>query len=524
MYEGICNFAAFNSAIGNENFWMGKGRPKITFENIHHNVFWPAAAIILAFLSITIAYKDTIGSFFEKIQESTATSSGWFFIITVNLVLIFCFFVAFSRFGKIRLGGQEAKTEFSTPAWFAMLFSAGMGIGILFWSVAEPISHYSSRPMGATTDAMAAKDSMDLSFLHWGLHAWGIYALVGLGLSYFAFNKKLPLTISSLFYPLLGKRVYGLIGDVIDILAVIATLFGLATSLGLGAQQISSGLNFLYGWEVTDNNQVMIITGVTFMATISVVLGIDKGVRRLSELNLVVAALFLTTMIIVGPTLFIADSFVSNLGSYINTLPKISFWTEAYEQTNWQNDWTVFYWAWWIAWSPFVGMFIARVSRGRTIKEFILGVLIVPSIVTFLWFSAFGGTAIFTEMNDIGIISAAVNEDVSTALFKLLDQFPWPLVSSTIGVVLIISFFVTSSDSGSLVIDSITSGGKLDAPKGQRVFWALTEGAAAIALLLGGGLTALQTVSITSGLPFAVMLLIICYSLYKSLKDYKQEE
>lgn len=494
--------------------------------DIHGPVFWPAAIIIVLFIAITLIVGEPMEKVFDNIQDGISDNVGWFFVLVVNIFLFFTLFLAFSRFGKIRLGGKNAEPEFSTMAWFAMLFSAGMGIGILFWSVAEPITHFQAPPISAEPESReAAIEAMNFTFLHWGLHAWGIYALVGMALAFFAYNRKLPLTIRSVFYPILGKRIYGWPGNVIDVLAVVATLFGLATSLGLGVKQVSAGLSYLFGITDSPITQVVLIGIITLMATGSVVLGIDKGVRVLSEWNIRIAAVFLLFMIILGPTLFILDSFTQNTGNYLQNVLALSFWTESYQQSDWQNSWTVFYWAWWISWSPFVGMFIARVSRGRTIREFVLGVLIVPTILTFLWLTAFGGSAILLELTGSDVISAAVSENVATALFVLLEQFPFSFFTSLIGVLLVTSFFVTSSDSGSLVIDSITAGGKLDAPVGQRIFWAFTEGGVAAVLLIGGGLGALQTAAIITGLPFALVLLVMCYSLYRGLKmELSKEE
>lgn len=493
--------------------------------DVHGPVFWPSAILIVVFIAMTLIVGEPMQEIFKTVQTGISNVGGWFFILCVNIFLIFCFYLAFSKYGRIRLGGQDARPEFSTGAWFAMLFSAGMGIGILFWSVAEPVSHFMSPPESALGDIAPedipnrtrAANAMGLTYLHWGMHAWGIYALVGLALAFFAYSRKLPLSLRSVFYPLLGDRIHGWIGDVIDTVAVIATLFGLATSLGFGVSQVAAGLNHVFDIGDSIWLEVGLILGITAVATISVVLGVDKGVKVLSELNMRLAVVFLAFLIIVGPTLFIFDSFIQNLGYYAQNLAEMSFWAETYQQTDWQNGWTVFYWAWWISWSPFVGMFIARVSRGRTVREFILGVLIVPSLLTFFWLSAFGGSALFLEINGMADMADAASEP-ATALFKLLDQFPLSSITSIVGIVLVTIFFVTSSDSGSLVIDSITAGGKLDAPVGQRIFWAQTEGAVAAVLLLGGGLKALQTAAITTGLPFAFVLLVMCYSLRQGLQ------
>lgn len=406
--------------------------------------------------------------------------------------------------------------------WFAMLFSAGMGIGLLFYSVAEPMFHFVSSPLAAPGTAEAARRAMDVTFLHWGLHPWAIYTMVGLALAFFAFNKGLPLSIRSVFYPVLGERIHGPIGNIVDILATVATLFGVATSLGLGVQQVNAGLNHLFGIEQSPTVQVILIAGITALATWSVLAGLSAGIRRLSEINLVLATLLCLFVLILGPTLFILNAFGENLGHYIQYLPQLSTWNETYETSTWQNSWTVFYWGWWIAWSPFVGMFIARVSYGRTVREFILGVLFVPSLITFAWLTIFGNSALQVELVGAGGIARAVQENLPVALFVLLENFPLQEVTSMLTVLVIVTFFVTSSDSGSMVIDIITAGGNPDPPKLQRLFWALLEGAVAAALLVGGGLVALQTAAISTGLPFALVLLFMIYSLRRGLAEYTE--
>lgn len=500
----------------------GKGLKK--YFDIHGPVFWPSVILILVMIITTLSMGEDAETMYTAIQNFISDNGGWLFIISVSVFLIFAIVIAFSRMGNIRLGGAEARPEFSTTAWFAMLFSAGMGIGIMFWSVAEPMTHFLESPMEVGGAEDAAQQAMSLTYLHWGFHAWGIYAIVGLSLAFFAFNRGFPLSFRSIFYPVLGDRIEGWIGDVIDILAVLATLFGLATSLGLGVKQISAGLNDLFALPDTVWLQVGLIIGITMIATVSVFLGIDKGVRVLSEINIRIAVVFLLFMIAVGPTIYIFDSFVQNMGHYFGNVARYSFWTEAYEGSTWQNTWTVFYWAWWISWSPYVGMFIARISKGRTVREFVLGVLIAPSLITFLWLSAFGGSAISLEMADIGNIGATALDNEAMSLFVLLEQFPWSFVTSITAIILVMSFFVTSSDSGSLVIDGLTSGGKLDAPVGQRVFWAQVEGAVAAVLLIGGGLNALRTASVITGLPFLFILMLMCYSLYKGLKEEQQKK
>ena len=507
-----------------------KRSDKRTFLGIKANgpVFITSLLVIFILVATTLIVGKPMESYFAQIQTVVSNNTGWFFILMVNALLLFALYLGFSKFGKIRLGGKEAKPEFSKKGWFAMLFSAGMGIGLLFWSVAEPIFHYNSNPLIDNTDKIAAaKSAMGITFLHWGVHAWAIYAIVGLALAFFTFNRKLPLTIRSIFYPLFGDKIYGPIGDTIDIISVIATIFGLATSLGFGVQQVNAGLNYLFGFEISSSVQIVLIIIITAMATLSLVLGLDKGIRRLSEWNMRLALMLLVFVILVGPTLFIFKSFVQNLGHYLSEFFELSFWTESYkgvkEVKHWQNSWTVFYWAWWIAWSPFVGIFIARISKGRTIKEFIFGVLLVPTLLTFIWMSVFGGSALYQELLGNNVITEAVNENVATAIYKLLEQYPFAFLSSLLAVLLVASFFITSSDSGSMVVDTLTSGGRHDAPVGQKIFWASMEGAVAGILLVGGGLTALQTASILTGLPFALLLIVLCFSFHKSLCSYYEE-
>ncbi|MFC7000089.1 BCCT family transporter [Rufibacter roseus] len=492
--------------------------------HVNGPVFWSSIIILIISIALVLIFREDAEAFFSEIQSSVTSSMGWLFILSVNIFVGFCLYMAFGKFGDIRLGGKDAKPEFSTSSWFAMLFSAGMGIGLLFWSIAEPINHFQTPPMGEPGTPAAARQAMNFTFLHWGFHAWAIYALVGLSLAYFTYSRKLPLTVRSVFYPFLGERIHGLIGDIIDIMAVLATLFGLATSLGLGVSQVASGLHHVF--PAIDNDvytQIMLIGGITAVATVSVVTGVEKGVRILSEWNIRIALFILVAVLFLGPTVFILGSYVQNTGSYLGSFLQLSFWNEAYSSGNWQGGWTVFYWAWWISWAPFVGIFIARVSKGRTIKEFVLGVLIVPSLLSFLWMTAFGSTALREVLSGGTAISEAVANDMSTALFVFFEQLPFSTFLSIIGIVLVAGFFVTSSDSGSLVVDSLTSGGRTDSPVGIRIFWAVAEGGIAAVLLLGGGLQALQTAVIITGLPFALILLLMCYSLYRGLSEELEE-
>jgi choline/glycine/proline betaine transport protein len=498
-----------------------------------HPIVFPVACVVIAlFIALTIAFRSSAEAIFTTVQTGIAATAGWFYVLVMNVFIVVILYFAFSRFGSIRLGGVHAEKEFGDFAWMAMLFSAGMGIGLMFFSVAEPVFHFGTVPPffdGVETGTAAAGDAaLATTFFHWGLHPWAVYALVGLGLAFFSFNRGLPLTFRSIFWPLLGERIYGWPGHVIDVLSVMATLFGLSTSLGIGVQQVNAGLAMLSGQFLpaavpqTVLVQIALIGFITAIATLSVAAGLDGGVRRLSEVNLYMMLLLLGLMLVVGPTLFLLATFVSGIGAYVGVLPSLSFWTETAGGTGWQSGWTVFYWGWWISWSPFVGMFIARISKGRTVRQFVLAVLLLPSLFSFFWMSTFGGSALFVELETSGSLVAAVNADVATAMFEMFAFFPLTVLMSVLGVVLVITFFVTSSDSGSLVVDHLTSGGKHDVPKTQRIFWAVTEGAVAAVLLVGGGLGALQTASIATGLPFAVVLLLMCYTVYLGLdREYE---
>lgn len=491
---------------------------------IHPTVFFVSAGLILSVVGLTLLRHDDAEVVFGGIQKFIAHNFGWFYILSVDLFLIFVLFLLVSPFGKIRLGGREARPDYSLWSWFAMLFSAGMGIGLLFWSVAEPLSHFALPPRGdvAAQGVEAAKEAMLFTFFHWGIHAWAIYAAIGLALAFFAYNRKLPLTVRSIFYPLLGERIHGWMGNVIDILAVVATMFGVATSLGFGAGQVNAGLHFLVpGLPESGPVKIVLIAAITALATLSVVLGLDKGIRRLSEINLVIGLVLLIFVLAVGPTLFLVNSLVQNTGSYISNLVSLSFWTQAYapSETGWQEGWTIFYWGWWISWSPFVGMFIARISRGRTIREFLMGVLFVPTALTFAWLTVFGNSALHAELFGPGGLLRVVEDNVPLALFAMLSHFPFGAVASGLAIVVVITFFVTSSDSGSLVIDIITAGGNTNPPVIQKIFWATLEGVVAATLLVGGGLKALQTASIATGLPFTLVLIFACYSLFRGLKN-----
>lgn len=489
--------------------------------NIHPIVFTATASIAVAFVAYSLFNLSEVSAAFQSVQAFVTQKTGWLFVLTVNLCLGTAVFLMFSPYGSIRLGGDSAKPEFSYWSWFAMLFSAGMGIGLLFYSVAEPMYHYLEPPMATPRTIEAAREAMSFTFFHWGLHAWGIYACTGLALAFFAYNRKLPLTIRSAFFPVLGQKIYGGIGDAIDSLSALATLFGLATSLGLGVQQINAGLHHLFGWEISATVQILLISVITLFATLSVVLGVENGIRRLSELNIWAGLALLLFVLFASQTIYLIDAFIQNLGMYISRFVFMSTWREAYQGTNWETSWTIFYWAWWISWSPFVGTFIARVSKGRTVKEFLAGVLLAPTLLTFIWLSVFGNAAIYQEQFLSGGIADAVKENFSVALFLLLERFPVASISCGLAVVVVATFFITSSDSASLVVDIITSGGSPNPPVWQRTFWSFTEGGLAVALLLGGGLQALQTAAVATGLPFAVVLICMLYGLLEGLKQEK---
>ncbi len=499
--------------------------------DIHNRVFMISGLSIVAFVLLTLMFQSQVAPIFGSIRSWLTTNLDWFFLSAGNIFVLVCLFLIFSPMGKVRLGGTEATPDYTYTGWFSMLFAAGMGIGLMFYGVSEPMSHFASS-MGGTTmengvrtdwaplggaagDAEAAASlGMAATIYHWGLHPWAIYAVLALGLALFSFNKGLPLTMRSVFYPLLGERVWGWPGHIIDILAVFATLFGLATSLGLGASQAGAGLNYLFDVPMGSTTNVLLVMGITGLAMISVLAGLDAGVKRLSEINMVLAALLLLFVIFVGPTLAILTGFFSNLASYLQHLPALAN-PVGREDANFASGWTAFYWAWWISWSPFVGMFIARVSRGRTVREFMISVLLIPSLACVLWMTAFGGTAISQLVNDG--YQAVSQADLPIKLFLMLDVLPLSEITSLIAIVLVIVFFVTSSDSGSLVIDAISAGGKVDSPKPQRVFWCTFEGLVAIALILGGGLTALQAMAVSTGLPFTIVLLVACVSVLKGL-------
>ncbi|MBL1415654.1 MAG: BCCT family transporter, partial [Moritella sp.] len=492
--------------------------------DVHNPVFGISASLIGLFLvAILLVEPETSKSFLDGIKWWIIGAFDGLFMWSANIFVIFCLGLIVSPYGKIRLGGDDAKPDYSSMSWIAMLFAAGMGIGLMFWGVAEPVAYYTGwyeTPLNVTANTPeAAKLALGATMFHWGLHPWAIYGVVALSLAFFAYNKGLPLSMRSVFYPILGDRTWGWAGHIVDILAVLATLFGLATSLGLGAQQAASGFHHIFGIENGLFLQITIIIVVTLLAVVSVVRGIDGGVKVISNINMLLALVLLIFVILV--TFAVSMGTVpTTIMSYIENIIPLSNPIGREDQA-WMHGWTVFYWAWWISWSPFVGMFIARISRGRTIREFITAVLLVPTGVTVLWMSVFGGVAIDQVANNVGTLGSEGLTDVPLAMFQMFDSLPMGEVLSMLAIILVLVFFITSSDSGSLVIDSITAGGKVDAPIPQRVFWALIEGAIAAALLWVGGtqaIEALQAGAISTALPFTIILLVMCVSLIMGLR------
>ena len=510
-------------------------------------VFVISSIAIVVFIIGSLIFQEGATKLFGDLRVWLTTNLDWLFMISTNLVFLFCLVVAFSPLGKVRLGGADAKPEYSYLTWLAMIFAAGVGIGLLFFGVSEPVTYFQGgnySPLGTETVydpdtdynagnvpdigdpkvQTAASLGIATTVFHWGLQGWAIYGVVGLALAFFAYNRGLPLLIRSAFYPIFGDRIWGWPGHIIDTFAIFAGIFGLATSLGLGVQQVTSGLNHLFGIPVNPLTMVLLIVGITAIALISVMTGINVGIKRLSQFNIILAFLLLAAIILLGPTLYILRTLFAGLGTYVMKIVPLSNWFGR-EDTGFFHDWTTFYWAWWIAWAPFIGTFIARISKGRTVREFVIFVLLLPTLLCLIWFSAFGGTALHQFLTD-GYTGVTENVETYTyelALFKMFEGLPWTTLLSCVAMTLTIIFFVTSSDSGSLIIDIIAAGGKVDAPIPQRVFWCTAEGLVAIALLLGGGLKALQAASLATGFPFAIVLLgmgvCVCIGLTKELRQ-----
>lgn len=486
------------------------------------------AALVLSFVLFTLIAPNTAATFFAGINAGINEHFNWLYVITINAAFFFLIVVGLSKLGRIRLGGYTARPEYSNLAWYAMMFSAGIGIGIFFYGVAEPIYHLNI-PEGLQSGSVY--DNFKIMYLHWGGHAWATYGLVAIGLGYFTYNKGLPFAPRSLFYPLIKERIYGFWGDLIDSVAVLSVLFGLATSLGLGAQQINSGLNYLFGVPFSPVVQVILIVTITTFATLSVVSGLNRGIKFLSEANMVVSGLLLLGILLIGPTVYILSTYLSGMGLYLREFFNSALYTgvEPSEKA-WQAGWTIFYWAWWISWTPFVGTFIARISKGRTVREVAIGTIFLPTIIITSTMTILGATGIrLNELFD-GVIEQAITSNMSTSIFEMFKYLTTSPVLrfmlSIISVVAIIIFFVTSSDSGSLVVSSLTSSGRDNPPKVQKIFWAAMEGAIALSVLLIGGeeaLTTIQSAVIIMGLPFSIILIMIMFSLNKELHEsYKK--
>ncbi len=493
---------------------------------INPPVFFGSVLIAGLFVAIGVLFPGQAETIFGALQGWVLANFGWWYLLAVAIFIGSVILFAASRFGSLKLGPDDSTPDFHYLSWVAMLFAAGMGIGLMYFAVGEPMTHFAAPPEAEPLTIAAQRQAMSVTFFHWGLHAWAIYAVVGLSLAYFGYRYNLPLTVRSGLYPLLKDRINGPIGHAVDIFAICGTLFGIATSLGFGVLQINAGLSFLLGVPNSAIVQIILIAVITVVATISVVTGVDKGIRRLSELNLVVAILLMLFVLVVGPTAQLLRDFVQNIGFYLDSIVLRTFNIYAYEPRPWIDAWTLFYWAWWISWSPFVGMFIARISRGRTVREFVIAVLFVPAGFTFLWMTVFGNTALFVDTTLAnGMLSAAVENDLSVALFQFFQYLPFPAVTSTLAVLLVAVFFITSSDSGSLVVDTIAAGGETQTTALQRVFWCALEGLIAAVLLLTGGLAALQSATIATALPFSLIMLALIWALFKGMQsDVAQQQ
>jgi choline/glycine/proline betaine transport protein len=493
---------------------------------LNKKVFAGASSIIIALLLYTVALPKQAQSFFTLIQAGIVDNGSWFYVLTVAFIFFFVIFLGVSRYGDIRLGPDHSTPDYSLVTWLSMLFAAGMGIGLMFFGVAEPLMHYLSPPTAETGTVAAVKEAMKMTFFHWGLHAWAIYTIVALVLAYFSYRHNLPLTLRSALYPLIGEKIYKWPGDLVDIFAVVSTVFGVATSLGLGASQVNAGFSYLFGLDVSTTNQIIIMCVITGLAVISVATGLDKGIKILSETNMFLAVTLLILIFVLGPTVFLLQAYLQNVGDYLADIVHNTFNLFAYKKTDWIGGWTIFYWGWWLAWAPFVGLFIARISRGRTIRQFIIGVMLIPTVFTLLWMTIFGNSAIDLVHNQ-GVVALGemVSQDSSVALFVFLENFPLSTLLSGFSVLMIVIFFVTSCDSGAMVVDMLCSHGKNNTPLWQRVYWAVGIGVVAAVLLLAGGLNALQTMTIASALPFTIVLLLAIIGLIKALRveGFKQE-
>ncbi|WP_299598976.1 choline BCCT transporter BetT [uncultured Microbulbifer sp.] len=482
-------------------------------------VFYTATGILLLLVAYAVFFPEDATARFQSMQNTIVTYMGWYYVLIVAILLVTVVIISMSRLGDIKLGAEHEKPEYGFWSWLAMLFSAGIGIGLLFFGVAEPVMHYMNPPDADPGSIKAARQAMILSIFHWGFHVWAIFAGVALILGYFSYRHNLPLTLRSALYPMIGERIHGPIGHAIDVFAIVSTVCGVATTLGFGVLQMNSGLNHLFGIPIGEMSQVVLIVVTTSLATISVVVGLDAGIKRLSQLNMGLAALLCLTILVLGSTVFLFQAFVQNLGSYLSVLVNRTFNLYAYAPTDWIGGWTIFYWGWCLSWSPFVGLFIARISRGRTIREFAVGTLLMPTLITIIWLTVFGNSAI-EMIRDEGLTSLAdtIQKDQSLALFQFLEQFPFSQALSGLAIILVVIFFITSADSGAMVMNMLSSHGRDDTPAWQRIFWSGIIGVVAIALLLAGGLASLQTAAIASALPFSIILLVAIYGLIKALR------
>ncbi|MBB1089617.1 BCCT family transporter [Lysobacter sp. SG-8] len=481
-------------------------------------VFRISVALLAILVLAGVLAPEAFGTFSAHVQAMTLSGAGWLYLVIVFGVLAFLAYVAFGRLGTLRIGGAEAEPEFSRASWFAMLFSAGMGIGLVFWGAAEPLSHFQRPPEGLPPESNeAARAAMRYVFFHWGLHPWAIYALMGLALAWFQFNRQARGKVSDLLTPLIGRHVHGPLGQLIDVLAVVATAIGVATTLGFGATQITAGLGHVTPIAPTLATQLVVIAVAFVLYMASSATGLQRGIKWLSNLNLCIAALLLALVIVLGPTAFIFETLTTSLGDYLNFLPAMSLRMTPFSQRAWVGDWTIFYWAWWIAWAPFVGSFFARISFGRTVREFILGVVFAPALVSFVWFAGFGGTVLHAEMFDHADLLSALARGYENVLFAMTDLLPFSTVLVWTAVLLLMSFFVTSADSATLVLASMSSDSSDDPPLSRRVVWGVLQAAIAVALLVAGGLEALQAVVIVAALPFALLMALVMVSLYRVL-------
>ena len=486
--------------------------------NLNKSRFIISALLLMSITVLVFNNLEASSKFFSSTQLAISEYLGWFIILTANGFLLFSLSLIFTRYKDIRLGGYNAQPAYTYSNWIAMLFSAGLGIGLLFYGVAEPIGNLNDYPeMLENNISHNAGKALSLTNLHWGLHGWAVYASLGLCFAFASYNKNKAFRVSSL----LGESVESNkpLAAIIDIIAILTTVIGIATSLGLGASQINSGLDFVFNIKL---NEFIIMTIITLLGLISVCLGLDAGIKRLSQINMIIAVLLVLTVLLLGPTVFILNAMVQNAGAYLNQIIQLSTWTEAYNDSVYQNGYTLFYFTWWFAWAPFVSLFIARISYGRTIKEFVIGVLLVPSLIVFIWMGIFGNSAIYQVLNNIGDISGAVSENASTALFVLYDSMSFSTALSISSLILIVTFFVTSSDSGALVASMLSSkkGAEIDgdSPLLSRITWAILLGVVAAVLLAAGGLGALQTAVVIFGVPFSIITIFACRELYKSLE------